>query len=99
MSDHKTENRRALLDRHARVAVLIDRLQSSWVLCTYDDLNDDYRPVDDAWGNELVAELRWLNELYGEAIANDGDVRGCLLPRGHQEPSPAPAPKGPVLVK
>lgn len=59
-----------------RVAVLIDRVEALWTLCTFDD--QDYRPVDEAWSKELAAELAWLNDLYAEALANEGDVRRCL---------------------
>lgn len=91
MSDFRTAaHRKLLMDRHARIAVLIDRLQSTWRLAVYEDLNGDLLPVDDAWEKELVAELEWLHALYGEALANEGDVRRVLMP--------PPAPPSPVAA-
>jgi len=55
--------------------VLIDRLETSWSICTLDVDNNSYEPVTAEVSSELVDELRFLHTLYGEAIATDGDVR------------------------
>jgi hypothetical protein len=81
MTEQRTaDHRRQLMDRHARVSVLIDRLHAQWDLCILDIQNGDYEAVDEAWKRELIEELRWLNDLYAEALATEGDVRRCLSP-------------------
>ena len=84
MNDKRTiEARREHLERHARIETLIDRLHSMWTLCTED--NGEYGPVDEGWGKQLAEELEWLQSMYTEALATDGDVRSILLARSPDE--------------
>lgn len=87
MSYRVADHRLDLLDRHARVAILIDRLRSPWTLCTYDEDRGDYEPIDKGCSEELITELKWLNDLYAEALATDGDVRRSLALHGPAAPA------------
>lgn len=79
MSDRTEADRnRRLMDRHARLAVLIDRLESQWAVCFLNE-REEYEAVDPRWSKELIEELNSLHNLYAEAVANEGDVRHCLI--------------------
>ena len=82
MTDQRTieASRRAHLDRYARIEVLIDRLRTIWHLCILNEVSNEYDPVDEKWRDDLTQELEWLQTLYSEALAKEGDVRHVLLP-------------------
>jgi hypothetical protein len=82
----------SLLERHAKVAILIDRLASStFELCTYDFESHQHDHVNE-WQEDLVTELKWLQRLLSTAITNEGDVRSMV---GTGAGGPADAPRGP----
>jgi hypothetical protein len=74
------------MERHARIAVLLDRLESIWHICVLEDRNLEYQPVDEAWRKDLTTELQWLHDLYAEALANEGDVRAFLMAHAAEQP-------------
>jgi hypothetical protein len=91
-----------ILERHSRMAVLIDRLRTIWTPCTFESLNGEYHPIDDEEQKDIIAELEWLQRLLGTAMTNGGDVSSIVNPPAPAQrsapPDPPPSPTGPRPV-
>lgn len=67
--------KRELLEKHARIAILVDRLgRGDLMIC--EDSNGEYLPSDEH--DDFVKELVLLQDLLAKAIETDGDVRSFV---------------------